>query len=1114
MKRAHLLVIGFLLLFFNQGAYAQEVPTIFPASPEAATLGKYGDIPINLSTGRINYAIPIYSIQESGYTLPINLSYNYSGLMIDDIPGCTGLGWSLNAGGLITRQVRGRPDEDTNGYVGTNPIGINYVIPYMNQELSEQDELLFLDEASKGVYDTQPDKFVINIGGVQANFYFNENKEIFTLPNKPYRIELINNDFSIGFKVIDESGVQYFFEDKEYSKRKRFSSVSDIVATPVNGYVSSWKITKIVLTTGKEITFDYIPYRYYQRFRGDSFQKTQQDGNNDLCASLNSFGLTPFATHYELDTKIIQKITFPKGEVNFNVATTITTDTDNDYNKYLASLDQITIKNQNQETINTFDFTYDNLNKTRKLLNKVVFNNDITNSYELTYYGVPSDGIAQSQQDFWGYYNNNTTGRFIDFNNLYQARTPDFNQSRIGALKTIQYPTNGITEIEYEANTYDPGPTGDDFDDFIVNSGECAALTESLSVNANIFHGSTNTNISDVKTFTVTSNDFYFKINLNVTKNATFGEVTAGLRRIDAVPPPTGITSCEDLSLEGCEECYNAGESIGGGFAQSTIVNSFNSSKQQRLYPGTYELYATATGGALPPCDNSTNFTNGCQSLLASATISFSNGTTTAIPRSREVGGIRVSKVTSCPSDNSEECIRKQYVYEDNDGVSRGFLFRRRNLFTHETFRRHGSLQCVFLNYGSSSNTPLGTFFGSHIVYDKVREYTIDNQGNSNGEKTIIFRKVTDNFTPQYPFIETDHKEWYNGKTLSEEYKNSDGEIVMLNSSNYFLNNSLGNGNIAYSMKIGKHTAIIPTGNLSISNPVLSDFGITFSTFDSRAEVDLIKSRSESNYYNGKEVNVTTDYYYDNPKHLQPTKMVTTKSNDNPIITNIYYPDDIINTSSLGESLTNSEKSIIDNLKQNDLHRVAMPIQIDSYEDHNNNGLADSNELLNRERTLYEDWGNNIYLPEFIKIIKGTNTLENRLTYYKYDDNGNPLEVSRADGAHIVYLWGYNQQYPVAKIENTTLSEVATVLNLSESTLINNGITNLTTLNTLRTSNNLSNVMISTYIYNPLVGVTSMTDPSGYRMSYEYDTYNRLKRVKDQDGNIISENAYHYKGTN
>ena len=66
-------------------------------------------------------------------------------------------------------------------------------------------------------------------------------------------------------------------------------------------------------------------------------------------------------------------------------------------------------------------------------------------------------------------------------------------------------------------------------------------------------------------------------------------------------------------------------------------------------------------------------------------------------------------------------------------------------------------------------------------------------------------------------------------------------------------------------------------------------------------------------------------------------------------------------------------------------------------------------------------------------------------------------------------------------------------------------------LDALRNASALSGAMVTTFTYDPSVGVTSITDPRGYVSYFTYDELQRLRFVKDKDGNIVTENQYHYK---
>lgn len=53
--------------------------------------------------------------------------------------------------------------------------------------------------------------------------------------------------------------------------------------------------------------------------------------------------------------------------------------------------------------------------------------------------------------------------------------------------------------------------------------------------------------------------------------------------------------------------------------------------------------------------------------------------------------------------------------------------------------------------------------------------------------------------------------------------------------------------------------------------------------------------------------------------------------------------------------------------------------------------------------------------------------------------------------------------------------------------------------------------MVETYRYKPLIGVTSITDANGLTIYYEYDEFNRIKNIKDYEGNILKSIEYNYR---
>ena len=180
---------------------------------------------------------------------------------------------------------------------------------------------------------------------------------------------------------------------------------------------------------------------------------------------------------------------------------------------------------------------------------------------------------------------------------------------------------------------------------------------------------------------------------------------------------------------------------------------------------------------------------------------------------------------------------------------------------------------------------------------------------------------------------------------------------------------------------------------------------------------------------------------------------------------------------------------------------------------------------MSTQNTIYDSFNTN-YLVQNIETSKGTSPLENRIEFIEYDSRGNPLEISKADGTHIINVWGYNKQYPIVKIENASyLTTQVNTITVEQQTLIDNVVTAanndvskslenvlISTQELLRAG--FPNALITTYTFDPLIGVTSTTDSKGYSTFYGYDDLNRLKWIKDDQDNILKDFNYNYKVQN
>ena len=120
----NLFITLFLFICIHVCAQVEQNPLYlknYAPSPEAYSMMQYEEIPVSLYTGIPDISVPLYNIRSNDWTLPIALSYHASGIKISQEASWVGLGWNLQAGGMISRSIRGK--DDLNQFLtDTNPV--------------------------------------------------------------------------------------------------------------------------------------------------------------------------------------------------------------------------------------------------------------------------------------------------------------------------------------------------------------------------------------------------------------------------------------------------------------------------------------------------------------------------------------------------------------------------------------------------------------------------------------------------------------------------------------------------------------------------------------------------------------------------------------------------------------------------------------------------------------------------------------------------------------------------------------------------------------------------------------------------------------------------------
>lgn len=354
-------LLTFLQLVIVTLSYCQqyENPDRFfhRCSPTTYELGKYGSHPVDLYRGTVGIGIPLYNLNTFSLNLPLELSYNSSGIKVDDIASWVGLGWSLNAGGVITITQKGGSD------LVCPRIRIKSDVELFNEAPPCNDTLLMIRAKS---IDSEPDLYNYNFCGYSGQFVLDNNFNIINTKNSNGLAKISINKTNLNAIAIDNNGIIYHFDCiestfTEYKYLGYYYTSNTILNS--SGWISNngdydsiptaFLLTKIENpNTGETIIFEYEDETTEYLTKPQGSVKTQKSMNGFVWEYIQDNAFTK--EHILIYGKRIKRIWFDRDnvEIIFN-SNTERTDLRN-----TKMLDEVIIKTNNS-LVMKWKFNYD-----------------------------------------------------------------------------------------------------------------------------------------------------------------------------------------------------------------------------------------------------------------------------------------------------------------------------------------------------------------------------------------------------------------------------------------------------------------------------------------------------------------------------------------------------------------------------------------------------------------------------------------------------------------------------------------------------------------------------------------------------------------------------------
>jgi len=1046
-------------LFITINLFAQTspppyVPNVLPPSPNAAVLMKFADVPVSPYTGTADVSVPVYTIQAKGLSMPISLNYHTGGIRLNEESGWTGLGWALNAGGMISRTVRDK-DDFYSGYFGSAELPLipgdladnqpangngdpkhpempmlninkyifdfncSYLVYLTNGTVMDYSHVFSTATSGTSPSDMEPDSYSFNFLGMSGKFIIRPDKTVVLEKQDNIRIQLTAANT---FIVTDEKGVRYFFNDKEYGGS---SSSPD--------QLSTWHLSKIITQENDVITFNYASNGAVTVAEQPMLSYSFGCGNQGL------YPAPVTATTYT--NSVLQSIDFTNGRIVFdfdNIRPDLSGGSKlNDIKVYSKSKAGLKMIKENDLYYSYFNANAANkpeMSRLRLDSVKEVNGSLSVKPYRFIYNedGSSLAGKHNYGVDHWGFFNGATgnTTLIPTTSTSYEAsgsaglqvnftgadRSPSSQYMQLFSLQQVVYPTGGKTVFEYSANEYD-------YDKSIIGVTEYPQLDQ-------------------------VTIDTVFVISTYGAKNGTFdlSHIVAGtdatvnvafVSKINSGWPPADRATYGKLyfSVNGSVVDLSSSNLSCGGPACSTSVTLHAPTQSSTIY--TWNSY-------VDPSIPTTDFS------LIHVQVTY-QGYKLRVHQSNGIhkeiaGGIRINSITDY-SDNVTITKKRIWDYGYTSGSDQYTYGRLMSFpsYIHKEFVANTINQgvCPSVVILGTSNTGLTSVIQGNIVgYSQVNERTIDPVTNADiGKSVYNFFNSPDSVINYNGFRRPgtlNIGNHLNGSLLSKkEYRNTGGNYYKVHETynyyhtanrnvyfnpKYFLAWPIGSGGTGIGDCNGN--AGVPVEMIALFYPLLKS---------ERVLQDSVREITYDQNDTTKFVTVSNKSFYDNPLHYQLTRSSMTDEKGDRHVSRTTYPQDYIT----GGGVTGN--TVLDTLIRRNMVATTIEKRDSLYYKGSSTGYV-AGASVSRFRQLSSGTvvSDKMYkldvikpVTDFVPMSVSGNTINQDSRYRQlinfdaYDDKNNIAQYTATGQLPISIIWDYRQMSPVAQVKNADTLSVA-----------------------------------------------------------------------------------------